>query len=157
VQLQAAHKHYCSLVNEMKYIQGCDGIHCIIPVALFLVSLYNVCFTFQHNKTTILLISALDCFDLGTTVDDETFMTTIRKSTDSNLISNQGFHVINKFAFTLISSPSTPLSTAWLSYYVHNAANIISTKIAKKNSVEQIVEKCLPSSNSFTLGFVMNW
>jgi hypothetical protein len=35
-------------------------------------------------------------------------------------------HLIN-------SSPSTPLSTAGLSWYVHDAANIISTKIAKEN------------------------
>ncbi len=33
----------------------------------------------------------------------------------------------------LNSSPSTPLSTAGLFWYVHNAANIISTKIAKTN------------------------
>ncbi len=83
VQLHATHTHYCSDVNETKYIQGCDGICCIIPVTLFLVSLYNACFTFQHDKTTNLLISALDCFDLGTTVDNDTFMTTISKSTNS--------------------------------------------------------------------------
>ncbi len=65
------------------------------------ISLYNACFTFQHNKTTNLLISALDCFDLGTTVDDDTFMTTISKSTNSALISKQEFHaVIINFAFT---------------------------------------------------------
>ncbi len=101
VQLHAAHTHYCSDVNETKYIQGCDGIHCVIPVTLFLVLLYNACFTFQHDKTTKLLISALDCFDLGTTVDDDTFMTTIRKSTNSALISKQEFHAImNNFTFT---------------------------------------------------------
>jgi hypothetical protein len=53
VQLHAAHTHYCSDVNETKYIQGCHGIHHIIPLSLFLVLLYNACFTFQHNKTTI--------------------------------------------------------------------------------------------------------
>jgi hypothetical protein len=55
VQLHAAHMHYCSDVNETKYIQGCDGIHHIIPVTLFLVLLYNACFMFQHYKTTNLL------------------------------------------------------------------------------------------------------
>ncbi len=50
VQLHAAHTHYCSDVNEMKHIQGCDGIHCIIPVTMFLVLFYNACFTFQHDK-----------------------------------------------------------------------------------------------------------
>jgi hypothetical protein len=101
VQLHAAHTHYCSDVNETKYIQGCDGIHCIIPVTLFLVLLYNACFIFQHDKTTNLLVSALNHFDLGTTVDNDTFMTTISKSTNSALISKQEFHAIIKFfAFT---------------------------------------------------------
>ncbi len=80
VQLHAAHTHYYSDVNETKYIQGCDGIHCIIPVTLFLALLYNACFTFQHHKTTNLLILALDCFDLGTTVHNDTFITTITVS-----------------------------------------------------------------------------
>jgi hypothetical protein len=71
VQLHAAHTHYCYDVNETKYIQGCDGIHQIIPVTLFLVLLCNACFTFQHGKTTNLLISALDHFDLGATVVDD--------------------------------------------------------------------------------------
>ncbi len=101
VQLHAAHTHYCSDVNEAKYIQGCDGIHWIIHVTLFLVSLYNACFTFQHNKATNLLISALDHFDLGTTVDNDTFMTTVSKSTNSALFSKQEYHtIIKKFAFT---------------------------------------------------------
>jgi hypothetical protein len=101
VQLHAAHTHYCSDVNDMECIQGCDGIHCIIPVTLFLVLLYNTCFTFQHDKTTNILKSALDCFDLGTTVDGDTFMTTISKSTDSVLISKQELHaIINNFTFT---------------------------------------------------------
>ncbi len=85
----------------MKYIQGCDSIHHIIPVTLFLVLLFNACFTFQHNKTTNLLISALDCFNLGTTVEDDTFMSTMSKSTNSAIISKQEFHaIINNFAFT---------------------------------------------------------
>jgi hypothetical protein len=133
VQLHTVHTHYCSDVNQTKYIQGCDSIHRIIPVTLFLVLLYNACFMFQHNKITNFLISVLDCFDPGTTVDDDTCMTTISKSTNSALISKQEFHtIINNFAFTN-SSPSTPLSTAGISWYVHNAANIILTKIAKKN------------------------
>ncbi len=103
VQLHAAHTHYCSDVNETKYTQGCDGIHCIIPVTLFLVLLYNACFTFQHNKTTNLLISAVDCVNLGTTVDNDTFMRTMSKPTNSALISKQEFHaILNKFAFTQI-------------------------------------------------------
>ena len=83
VQLHPVQTDYCSDVNETKYIQRCDGIYCIIPGTLFLVTLYNVCFTFQDGKSTNLLISALDHFGLDSTVDDddETFMNTISKST----------------------------------------------------------------------------
>jgi hypothetical protein len=105
VQLHATHMHYCSDVNERKYIQGCDGIHCIIPATLFLVSLYNACFMFQHDKTINLLISVLDCFSLCTTVDDDTFMSTMSKSTNSGLISKQELNaIINNFAFTQFST-----------------------------------------------------
>jgi hypothetical protein len=61
----------------MKYIQGCaDNVNQIIPVMLFLVMLYNACFTYQDDKSKNLLIRALDRFDLGSTVDDDTFMNT---------------------------------------------------------------------------------
>jgi hypothetical protein len=101
VQLHAAHTHDCSDVNETKYIQGCDSIHCIIPVTLFLVLLYNACFTFQQDKTTNLLISVLDRFNLGTTADNDTIMTTISVSTNPALISKQEFcAIINNFSFT---------------------------------------------------------
>jgi hypothetical protein len=101
VQVHAAHMHYCSDVNEANFIQGCDSINCIIPVTLFLVLPYNACFTFQHDKTTNLLISALDRFNLGTTVEDDTFMSTMSKSTNPTLISKQEFHaIIYNFAFT---------------------------------------------------------
>jgi hypothetical protein len=38
--------------------------------------LYNACFTYQDDKGEILLIKALDRFDLGSMVDDDTFMNT---------------------------------------------------------------------------------
>ncbi len=101
VRLHAAHTYDCSDINETKLRQGCDNIHSIITVTLFLVLIYYACITFQHDKTTNLLISALDCFDLGTTIDGDTFMTTISKSTNTMLISKQEFHsIINNFAFT---------------------------------------------------------
>ncbi len=43
---------------------------------LFLVMLYNACFTYQDDKTENLLTSALDRFSLGSTVNDDTFMNT---------------------------------------------------------------------------------
>jgi hypothetical protein len=51
---------------------------------------------------------------------------------------------------SLNSSPSTLLSTAGLSWYINNAANIISTKIAKTNFSGTDCGEML-------IGFVMNW
>ena len=59
------------------YINGCTGKEQIIPVAMFLVMLYNACFMYQSNKKSNLLISALDTFDLGASVDHEKFMNTL--------------------------------------------------------------------------------
>ncbi len=64
-------------LNPSKYIQGCpDNVNQIIPVMLFLVMLYNACFTYQDGKTENLLITALDRFNVGSTVDDDTFVST---------------------------------------------------------------------------------
>jgi hypothetical protein len=67
----------CTTLNLMKYIQRCpNNVDQIIPVRLFLVMRYNACFTYQDDKTENLLITALDKFNLGSMVDDDTFMTT---------------------------------------------------------------------------------
>ncbi len=74
--IHGAYTQYSTL-NPTKYIQGCpDNVNQIIPVMLFLVMLYNACFTYQDDKTENLLITAMDRFDLGSTVNDDTFMNT---------------------------------------------------------------------------------
>ncbi len=56
---------------------------------------------FNTKKPTNLLISVLYHFDIGTTVVNYTFMSTMSKSTNSALVSKQEFHaIINNFAFT---------------------------------------------------------
>jgi hypothetical protein len=96
--LHVANLYYCTGINAAKYIQGCLGTYCIITATLFLVMLYNTCFTYQEDKTTNLLISALDRFNLGTTVDDDTFMITISKTTKFALFSKPEFHA-KQFCF----------------------------------------------------------
>ncbi len=55
-----AYTQYTTL-NLSKYIQECaDNVNQIIPVTLFLVMLYNACFTYQDDKSENLLIIALD-------------------------------------------------------------------------------------------------
>jgi hypothetical protein len=71
------HREYTqyTTLNPLKYIQGCpDNVDRITPVMLFLVMLYNACFTYQDDKTENLLITAMDRFNLGSTVDDDIFM-----------------------------------------------------------------------------------
>jgi len=74
--INGAYTQYTTL-NLTKYSQGCaDNVNQIIPVTLFLVKLYNACFSYQDDKSEDLLIRVLDRFDLGSTVDDNTFMNT---------------------------------------------------------------------------------
>jgi hypothetical protein len=74
VTLHGAYSQYTSL-NQTKYIQGCfDNVNHIIPVTIFIVMLYNACFTYQEDKSYNLLISALDRFNMVSLVDDDTFM-----------------------------------------------------------------------------------
>jgi hypothetical protein len=76
VTLHGAYSQYTTL-NQTKYIQGCfNNVNRIIPVTIFIVMLYNACFTYQEDKSTNLLISALDGFDMVSSIDDDTFMNT---------------------------------------------------------------------------------
>ncbi len=92
MMLHVAYTHYCHGINETNFLQGCLGYYCIIPVTLFLTTLFNACMTYQEDKTTNLLISALNCFDIGATVPDEIFMNTLGTITIFVLISKLEFH-----------------------------------------------------------------
>ncbi len=59
------------------YINGCAGKEQIVPVTMFLVMLYNAYFMYQKDKKSNLLISALDTYYLGASVDHEKFMNTL--------------------------------------------------------------------------------
>lgn len=79
LQLHPAVYHYCPEANVTEYTQALGGIHIVIPVTVFLVTLYNASFMFDANKSRNLLVSALKRFDLGSTVGDNTFMNTMSK------------------------------------------------------------------------------
>jgi hypothetical protein len=84
VLLHGAIKHYCPNANESQFIQGLTGLHRVIPVTLFLTTLYNASFAFDTNKTSNnLLVTALQRFDLKSTVCDEMFLNTMSKSITS--------------------------------------------------------------------------
>ena len=72
------HGAYSKYINMMAtYINGCAGKEQIVPVTMFLVMLYNACFMYQKDKKSNLLVSALDTFDLGASVNHEKFMNTL--------------------------------------------------------------------------------
>ena len=76
--LHGAYTNYTNITNT-KYINNCEDKDCIIPVTVFLVMLFNACFTYQKEKTSNFIITALDQFDLDTTIDSEMFMITLSK------------------------------------------------------------------------------
>ncbi len=70
------HGAYSKYINMTEtYINGCAGKEQIVPVTMFLVMLYNACFMYQKDKNSNLLVSALDTFDLGASVNHENLLT----------------------------------------------------------------------------------
>jgi hypothetical protein len=63
--------------------------------------LFNACLTYQEDKTMNLLISALICFDIHATVQDETFMTTLGKNMIFALNSKLEFDAKNIISYEL--------------------------------------------------------
>ena len=75
------HGAYSKYFNMMAtYVNGCGGKKQIIPVTMFLVMPYNACFMYQSDKRSHLLITALDTFDLGASLDHEKFMNSLSES-----------------------------------------------------------------------------
>jgi hypothetical protein len=62
-----------------EYLNACTGKYQVIPVSVFLMTLYNSCFMFQEDKTDNILIKALECFNLTPSLNDETFFTILSK------------------------------------------------------------------------------
>jgi hypothetical protein len=62
-----------------EYLNMCMGKYQVIPVSVFLMTLYNACFMFQQDKTDNMLIKALERFNLTPNLDGETFFTTLSK------------------------------------------------------------------------------
>lgn len=99
--LHVAHTNYCQEINDMKFFQGCVGYYRIIPVTSFLTTLFNTCLTYQEDKMTNLLISALNRFDIGTTIPDDIFISTLGTITYFALISKLEIHAILKLRFVV--------------------------------------------------------
>jgi hypothetical protein len=77
-KLHGAYGKYTNMQN-VKYINNCEDWNRIIPVTVFLVMLFNACFMYQPKADSNLLITALNGFDYGMSLTDDTFMTTLSK------------------------------------------------------------------------------
>jgi hypothetical protein len=62
---------------KSEYLNSCRGPYQVIPVAVFIMTLYNACFMFQTDKTDNLTIKALERFDLTPNIDDNAFFKTM--------------------------------------------------------------------------------
>jgi hypothetical protein len=81
-KLHGAYARYTSNINNVNYINNCNNWNRIIQVTVFLVMLFNACLMYQPNEPKEgrnLLIMALNGFDLGMSLDDDTFMNTLSK------------------------------------------------------------------------------
>ena len=75
----STHTSVVDYLPEVKseYLNMCKGTYQVIPVAVFIMTLYNACFMFQKDKTDNLMIKALERFDLTPNVDDNAFFKTM--------------------------------------------------------------------------------
>ena len=67
------------LTSEIAYLNGCKGVYQVIPVAVFLMTLYNACFMFQTDKSVNMMIDTLQRFDLTPNLDNTTLLGTLSK------------------------------------------------------------------------------
>jgi len=63
---------YLPEVNA-EFLNMCKGTYSVIPVAVFIMTLYNACFMFQQDKTENMMIKALERFDLTPNIDGNAF------------------------------------------------------------------------------------
>jgi hypothetical protein len=57
------------LTMENGDLNACKGINQVIPMTVYLMTLYNACFMFQQDKTVHLMIEILERFDLISNLD----------------------------------------------------------------------------------------
>jgi hypothetical protein len=75
----STHPAVAEYLPEVKaeYLNMCKGTYQVIPVAVFIMTMYNACFMFQTGKIDNLLIKALERFDMTPNLDDNTFFKTM--------------------------------------------------------------------------------
>jgi hypothetical protein len=70
------------------FIDNLLGHDCVVPVTIFLVTMYNACMLYQNDKTTNLLMPTLQRFDMMGKVTDNTFVDTMSENLCNTYFSN---------------------------------------------------------------------
>ena len=119
VKLHGAFSNYFEM-TEVSYINECTGEFQIIPVTMFLVTLYNACWMFQRKRDSNKLIFVLDTFDLGDAVKHVKFMKTLSESTYLRQIPNR-----NSLFKTILVNTTILLNISVSVLYELNRCNIM--------------------------------
>ncbi len=79
------------------FINNLLGHDQVVPVTMFLVTMYNACMLYQNDKTTNLLIPTLQRFDMIRKVTDNTFVDTMSEN-----LCNAYFSTFENYAHTYL-------------------------------------------------------
>ncbi len=67
------------VTSNMIHLNNCKGVYQVIPVTVFLMTLYNACFMFQTGKSVNMMIETLQRFDLIPNLDNTSLLGTLSK------------------------------------------------------------------------------
>ncbi len=79
------------------------GYDRVVPVTIFLVTMYNACILYLNNKTTNLLIPTLQRFNMIGKVSDNTFIDTMSEYLCDTYISNFEYYAHIYINFCIIN------------------------------------------------------
>ncbi len=114
--------------SRKKFINNLLGNDQVVPVTIFLVTMYNACMLYQKDKTTNLLIPTLQRFDMIGKVDDNTFIDTM-----SEYLFNTYFLNFENCAHTYLTFHMLSI-TKWtdvLFWYALGIGYIVGNKITR--------------------------
>jgi hypothetical protein len=64
---------------KMTHLNNCKGVYQVIPVTVFLMTLYDACFMFQTDKSVNMMMETLQQFDLIPNLDNTSLLGTLSK------------------------------------------------------------------------------
>ena len=127
--LHPAVEDYLPEIKKGTFLNDLTEKYQILPVTVFLMTMYNACFMFQKDKTDNDLIKAMTRVTLNRGLDDSTFFSTMSKSLWKN------FQILNIFPSSNLADVFNVIGT--LSWFVINVSYVIGEKLAKSRKIEK--------------------